>query len=332
MQRRIGTVTLVVVGVALIVGTLAFQMFSRAPAFERMTNDFQKNVTPANVAALRADVAKLQAGGTELQTTGVTTLASLLKMTPQQFAAFAQQNFPALAASLQQIPQTAAGFDKLLGVIASQDPNLRSAVAIPSKSVSTTVVPWLLLGVGVVVAGLGIVAARATSMVAVAIGALLIIGVFAFSLPSKTSDADALNKAMKPYFTQQQIAASQQSLAGLNSLAGELTGKVLTAIATAQHVQPSQLIGTFSSQFPALTAAIVSLPDATDRANTILATFQRNLGNYNKVEPFHFLAATWVVVAAGLLVMIGGGVQLLVSGETAAAERGQRRFRRAAAA
>ena len=58
------------VGVALIAGTFAFQMFSRAPAFERMTNDFQKNVTPATVAALRADVAKLQAAGTELQTTG----------------------------------------------------------------------------------------------------------------------------------------------------------------------------------------------------------------------------------------------------------------------
>ena len=78
MQRRIGTVTLVAVGVALIAGTLAFQMFSRAPAFERMTSDFAKNVTPATVAALRADVAKLQAAGTELQSTGIPALARLL--------------------------------------------------------------------------------------------------------------------------------------------------------------------------------------------------------------------------------------------------------------
>ena len=137
MQRRIGTVTLVAVGVALIAGTLAFQMFSRAPAFERMTNDFAKNVTPATVAALRADVAKLQAAGTELQSTGIPALARLLKMTPAQFAAFAQQQFPTLAASVQQIPQTAAGFDKLLGTIAAQDAHLHSAVAIPANSIST---------------------------------------------------------------------------------------------------------------------------------------------------------------------------------------------------
>jgi hypothetical protein len=231
-----------------------------------------------------------------------------------------------------QIPQTAANFDKLLGVIAAQDAHLQSAVAIPAKNISTTVVPWLLLGAGVVIVGLGIARARISSMVAVALGALMIIGVFAFSLPSKTSAADALNKAMKPYFTQQQITASQQSLAGLNSLAGELTGKVLGAIATAQHLPPTQLIGTFSSQFPALTGAIVSLPDATERANTILATFQRNLADYNRVAPFHFLAASWVILAAGLLVMVGGALPLLVSDETASADRGQRWFRRAAAA
>lgn len=332
MQRRIGTVTLVVVGIALIGGTLAFQMFSRAPAFERMTNDFQKNVTPATVAALRADVAKLQAAGTELQSTGIPALAQLLHLTPAQFATLAQQQFPTLATSVQQIPQTAASFDKLLATIAAQDAHLSSAIAIPSKSISTTVLPWLILGSGVVILGLGLARARTTSMVAVALGALMIIGVFAFSLPSKTSAADALNRAMKPYFTQAQIDASRQSIASLDTLSGELTGKVLNAISAAQHVPISQLIGPFASQFPALTSALTSLPDATEKANALSDTFQRNLTNFNKVAPFHFLAASWVIVAAGLLVMVGGAIPLLVSDETASAEHGQRRFRRAAAA
>ncbi len=330
MQRRIGAVTLVAVGVALIAGTLAFQMFSRAPAFERMTNDFQKNVTPATVAALRADVAKLQAAGIELQTTGIPALARLLHLTPAQFATIAQQQFPTLASSVQQIPQTAASFEKLLATIAAQDAHLRSAVAIPAKSISTTVVPWLLLGAGVVIIGLGVARARIVSMVAVTLGALMIIGVFAFRLPQKTSDADALNKAMKPYFTQQQIDSTRQALTSLNALSGELTGKVLNAIAAAQHVPTSQLIGPFSSQFPALTSALISLPDATDRANVLTATFERNLSNFNKVEPFHFLAATWVVAAAGLLVMVGGALPILASDEAATSERGQRWFRKAA--
>jgi len=332
MPRRVGSITLVAVGIALVAGTLGFQMFSRAPAFEKMTNDFQKNVTPATVAALQTDVADLKAAGTELQTTGIPALAGLLHMTPEQFATVAQQRFPAVVAAVQQIPQTAASFEKLLGVIAAQDPHLRSAAAIPAKSISTTVVPWLILGSGVVFVGLGLARARMTSAVAVGLGALMIIGVFAFSLPSKTSDADALNRAMKPFFTQQQIDASRAALASLDTTSGELTGPVLNAIAAAQHVPASQLIGPFASQFPALTKALIALPDATEKVNGLTATFERNLGNYNKVAPFHFLAATWVVVAAGLLVMAGGAIPLLISDETESEEHGQRWFRRVKAA
>ena len=102
--------------------------------------------------------------------------------------------------------------------------------------------------------------------------------------------------------------------------------------AAAQHVPASQLIGTFTSQFPALAKAVIALPDATDKVNGLTATFERNISNYNKVAPFHFLAATWVVVAAGLLVMVGGAIPLLVSDETASAEQGQRWFRRVRAA
>ena len=75
MERRTGAITLVVVGVVLIAGTFALQMFSRAPAFERMTNDFATNVTPATVSALRTEVGDLRAAGTELQTTGLPALA-----------------------------------------------------------------------------------------------------------------------------------------------------------------------------------------------------------------------------------------------------------------
>jgi hypothetical protein len=204
-------------------------------------------------------------------------------------------------------------------------------VAIPTKGISTTVVPWVILGSGLVVLALGLKAGvRWTSMIAVALGALMIIGVFAFSLPSKTADSDALNKAMKPFFTQQQIDASRAAMTSLNATSQELINKVLPAIAATQNVPASQLTTQFAGQFPALTRALISLPDATDKVTALTAVFQRNLANFQRVEPFHFEAATWTVVAAGLLVMLGGALPLLVSDEAATSERGQRWFRRAA--
>jgi len=330
MERRTGAITLVVVGVVLIAGTLALQMFSRAPAFERMTSDFAKNVTPATVGTLRTEVADLRAAGTELQTTGLPALAALLKMTPQQFAAFAQQNFPALTSGTQQIPQLADAFERQLAVMAAQDSNLHSAAAIPTIGLSTAVLPWLIVGSGIVAIALGLLSrARIASLGAVTLGALMIVGVFAFSIPSKAADADALNKAMKPFFTQGQIDASRQGVAGLNATAQELVNKVLPAVAAAQKVPAAQLTSQFASQFPALTRAVIAIPDATDKFNTLSTTFQRNLANFNKVEPFHFAATTWALVAAGLLVMIGGAIPLLATQEVAA-ERGIRWFRRAA--
>jgi hypothetical protein len=296
-----------------------------------MTTDFSRNVTPATIAALQTNVADLSAGGTELATKGLPQLAALLKLTPEQFATLAQQQFPALTAAVTQIPQTTAGFDKLLGVIASQDAHLRSAAAIPTKGISTTVVPWVILGTGIIALALGLKAGvRWTSLVAVALGAVMIIGVFAFSLPSKTSDSDALNKAIKPFFTQQQIDASRAAMTGLNTTSQELINKVLPAIAAAQHVPASTLTTQFAGQFPALTRALISLPDATDKVTALTAVFERNLSNFHKVEPFHFAVATWTVVALGLLVMLGGALPLLVSDEAATSERSQRWFHRAA--
>jgi hypothetical protein len=158
----------------------------------------------------------------------------------------------------------------------------------------------------------------------------MIIGVIAFSVPSKAADADALNKAMKPFFTQQQIDASRQAVTSLNATSQELIGKVLPAVAAVQHVPVTQLTTQFAGQFPALTRALIGLPDATDKLNSLAAVFQRNLANFNKVEPFHFGATTWTVVAAGLLVMVGGALPLLQTDESVASERGQRWFHRAA--
>jgi hypothetical protein len=306
-------------------------MFSRAPAFETMTTDFSRNVTPATVATLRADVADLKAAGTELQTTGLTTLAHLLKMTPEQFNTAVQQQFPALASGVQTLPATADNFERLLATIASQDAHLKSAVAIPSKSMSTTWIPWLILGAGIVAVGAGLtMSMRWSAWLAIALGALMIAGIFAFSLPSKTRDSDALNQAIRPYFTQAQITQARTAMNGINATAQELINKVLPAVATAQHLPPSQLTGTFASQFPTLTRAIIALPDATDKFNALTNTFERNLSNFKKVEPFHFQAATWSLAVVGLLILLTGAIPLVWLDEASAAERAARRMHKAA--
>jgi len=331
MQRRIASVTLVVVGTAMIAGVFALQMFSRAPAFESMTTDFQRSVTPATVATLRTDVAALRAAGTELQTTGLPALAQQLGIPQDQFATIAEQQFPGLVSGAQQLPTIADNFDKLLGTIAAQDQNLRSAAALPTKGYKAQTMPVIILGVGIIAILIGLrVGSRGLQWGAVALGAVVIAGIFAVSLPSKASDADALNKAMKPYFTQQQIDQSRTAMQTVFSTALTLQNKVLPAVAAKTGVPATTLQTQFASQFPNLTRAIVTLPDANDKFTALAATFQRNLGNYKTVSSFHFATTTWTFAIGGLLILLAGAVPLVWLDGEALAARENRKLHRAA--
>jgi hypothetical protein len=331
MQRRIAGVTLVVVGIAMIAGVFALQMFSRAPAFEKMTTDFQQSVTPATVATLRTDVAALRAAGTELQTTGLPALAEQLGIPQDRFATVAEQQFPGLISGAQQLPGIADGFDNLLGTIAAQNKNLQSAAALPTKGFKSQTMPVLILGVGILAILLGLrIGVRSLQWGAVALGAVIIVGVFAVSLPSKSVDADALNKAMKPYFTQQQINTARANMQTVFSTALTLQNKVLPAVAAKTGVPATTLQTRFASQFPNLTRAIVALPDANDKFTALTATFQRNLANYRTVAPFRFAATTWMFATAGLLILLAGAVPLVWLDEEALAAREGRKLHRAA--
>jgi hypothetical protein len=273
----------------------------------------------------------LRAAGTELQTKGLPTLASQLGLTQAQFATVAEQQFPGLVSGAQALPSIADGFDRLLGTIAAQDKNLQSAAAIPTKGFKAQTMPVLILGVGILSILLGLrIGIRSLQWTAIVLGAVIVAGVFIVSLPSKSADADALNKAMKRFFTQQQITTAQQSMLSVFNTALQLQNNVLPAVAAAQHVPPTTLQTQFASQFPALTRAIVALPAANDRFTDLTATFQRNLANYNKVEPFRFAATTWMFAAAGLLILLAGAVPLVWLDEEAIAAREGRKLHKAA--
>src|SRR5207302_8792698 len=95
-------------------------------------------------------------------------------------------------------------FGGVVGTLAAEQGRFASADAIPTTSLPATTVPWGLLVAGIVLLGLGIVVAirpgRVLALVAVALGALLVVVPLSLSLPHKASAADTMNAHLKPVY------------------------------------------------------------------------------------------------------------------------------------
>lgn len=143
-MRRLILIVLLLIGVGLIVAPLSMSMFSRSSDGQKMVNDFQPIMQPANVetTAMYYDdvftplrnvvplltqqnmdrfngylqgIKGMESDATKL----VPVLATALHMAPAQVQQFIGQQFPAMAKMLQGLPQMSQDFGDLLGVMSA---------------------------------------------------------------------------------------------------------------------------------------------------------------------------------------------------------------------
>lgn len=134
---------ILVVGIVLIVAPLALSMPSRAPAGQRLMDDFNPLMQPANVQKTadyyykvfvplgnvvpllsKENVAKFQGyinGFAGVQTDAaklVPALAAAMHMTPTQVQQYMAKNLPAMSAMLASLPTMQADFKGFIGAMA----------------------------------------------------------------------------------------------------------------------------------------------------------------------------------------------------------------------
>ena len=130
------------IGVALIIAPFALSMQTRAPAGQRMMDDFNPLMQPANVQTTadyyydvfvplgnivplmsKANVAKFQAyvdgfGGMQADAAKlVPALAAAMNMTPAQVQRYMAENLPAMSALLANLPAMRSDFEGFIGAM-----------------------------------------------------------------------------------------------------------------------------------------------------------------------------------------------------------------------
>lgn len=312
--RRTVAVVLAVLGAVLLGVTFANNLFKVGPSFEDLMGGFRPHLTSTAIATAHTDVRGLGAAGTEMQTVMLPALAQQLGMTPTELSAYLATTYPSVDAGIKALPQISTTFDGLVTTLDDQRPLFRSADAIPTQDLSASTVPWSLAGAGVLLLMAGAAVwyrPRRAAALAVVLGVLMVVVPLVLTLPQKAADADDLNANLKPVYTQALVTQAQGALTTVSAMATELQTSMLPDLATQLKLTPAQLQQMLGQSFPATAAALADLPTAMPRFQSLVGTFDDNLGNYDTLKPVSFAPIIWTLMAAGLLTVLAAGAVLV---------------------
>lgn len=310
LPRKIAGGLVMLVGIVFIVVTATNNLFSVGPAFEEMITDFRPLLAEESLNAARADIAVLAAAGQEFQTAVAPGMAEALGMSPEDFAGMVQTQYPAVAQGMQALPEITTTFSGLVDTLDSQRALFESADAIPTNDLPATTVPWIITISGLLAIVVGILLfmpGRTWGIVALVLGAVLLISTFALNLPQKAADADQLNENLTPIYTQELIDGATASLAVVGAMGEEMQTKMLPDLAAQLGMSPDELNQFLGANFPATAAAMQSMPESLPRFEAFVGVFAENLDNYETIQPVAFTPIIWMMVIGGVLILLAGG-------------------------
>jgi hypothetical protein len=314
--RRGAGVVVAIVGVVFLISTFANNLFEVGPAFEEMIDDFRPLLAEESIATANEDLAMLAAAGEEFSTRIAPEMAVALGMSPEEFGGMVQTNFPEVANGMAALPQITTTFAGLIDTLDSQRELFQSADEIPTKDLPATTVPWFIVLAGVLAIVVGLVMffvpGRIGSILAVVLGALLIIVPLILNLPQKASDADELNDNLRPIYTQELVTGAEQALGTVAAMGTQMQAEMLPALAQQMGMSPDELNQFLGANYPATATALQALPNSLERFTVFVGTFADNLDNYNTLKEVKFVPIIWTIIIGGVVVVLAGGVGLVI--------------------
>ena len=316
LTGKVAAVLVMLVGAGLVATTLISNLFAVGPAFENLITDFRPALTQSSIDTAHKDIAGLSAVQEEFTTKLAPALSQQLKMTPDQFNGFVSTNFPKVAAGMSALPTAVPTFNGLINTLDKQRPLFASADAIPTTSLPATTVPWGLLGAGILIFLIGLAMLRSPKVggaVAIVVGLVLLVLPLVLSLPGKASDADQLNANLKPIYNQALVNNATGALGTIDAMGAEMQSTMLPALGTQLKMSTEQLQTFLGSNFPATAQALQTMPASMARFNGLVKVFDNNLANYNTLKPVGMERLILIMMGAGGLVAVLGGVTVVAS-------------------
>lgn len=328
--RKTSLQLVLVIGIVLIAFPFVTNLFSKTNGAEDLTDTFRPVFSDAQVKTASDYIAAVDAMANQLQNKTLPALPPALGMSQDEFNKFLTTNYPDVANGVAQLPTILPRFDALVAGVGSEQSDFEKADAIPTSWLPITVVPWVVLLVGViltVVAGLGLAANAKGSLrqggvalvASALVGVVLAFVAIGFNIAAKGRAVDHLTDSLRPFFTTAGAAQTSADMTTVEKMANQLTAKTLPDLAKALKMSDADFHAFLAKNFPKVAAGVDALPTVLPYFRADIDAISANIDNYNKTDaiPWKFLPTAsvfWWLLGPGLALILIPGIAFL-SGE-----------------
>jgi hypothetical protein len=323
MNRRMALTVIVVTGLVVIVGTLAFNMTGKTAGVDRLTASLKPDFKPATSQQVAKDAATVAAMSTQLRVQAIPALAGKLHLTVPQFEVVLAKEYPQVAIGIEKLPADLAWFGPVVKGLQTQAGNFSKADSIPLSGIPARTVPWLLiipslLAVALAALGLaGRVPARRSLAVAGVCGAVMIVGALACDVPGKATAVDDLHQAFNPYFTTAGVAHSRASIDRISAMVTQFKTQALPGLAKDFKAPTTAFAAELATDFPAVGTGLAQSSRIVTEFTGLVDQTAANQNNFKLATSIPFGQSTpttdltWVFIIPGLLLLLPLCVTLL---------------------
>lgn len=323
MARRVALILALVCGIFWVAGTLVLSYPDKFRGGERMTDAWRPVFTDDGLAQARTDIDAFSGFANQFSAETVPALATQLGMTAAQFGEFVQANFPDTAAGLGSLDEIVPYFDGVVGGLEANQDEFRLADAIPTKNLPATTVPWIFIGLGVIVIGVAAagLARPARAPIALAgagaLGLVAILGSLVLSVPNKAQAVEDTTDDFRTTFSTQGVALARQHMDTVTAFAADVTDGAVPAIATALETTPGALVTGLSTQFPQVGAVLADLPGMLARFDGLVTTLEATSDDFKLLDSVPTKGSQTTLLEAqfavpGALLVLAGALGLMV--------------------
>ncbi|MEA2397536.1 MAG: hypothetical protein QOK25_1092 [Thermoleophilaceae bacterium] len=319
---RVAGLAAIVAGIAIAVSPFAFSLVGNADGGERITNRFRFTLSNQGLAQLKSSYTTAVGMGNQFFTQMLPDVQRAARQSPSTFEADLRKRYPAIADAEKNVPPVVAIVNPQVPGLLGLHDDFKKVDSLPFLGLPISSIPWLLLGLGVGVAALGLAVFARPGRAGAALVAIAGLGLVAVPLiasaPSKADAAVRVERAGRFVFSPKIGPAALATTERIDALVHEVETSFIPQTAAQSHETAAQFTAKVAQRYPAVARGLTAWPSikpgALHRARDQVAS-QRDFAN---LEGIHLRALPWAVIGPGILMLLFGTVALVQGRKTSA--------------
>lgn len=307
---RLAAIIAVVAGIAIAIVPFAFSLAGNANGGERITDRFRFTFTDEGLHQLTSGYKTAVGMGGQFFGQTLPDLRRGLHQSPAAFQADLRAHYPAIVRAQKEVPPVVAIVTPKVPALLASQSDFHKVDSLPFLGLPISSIPWLLLAIGVIVAGLGVVVlARPSRMGAVLIavaGLALIVVPLAVNAFDKADSAAKLDKVGSFVFAPKITAAAQATTNNIDALVTEVEHKFIPRTAGRLHVSQPRFKTQLAAKYPAVKRGLAAWPVIGPRAIKQSHDQVASVHDFANLHGLHFKALPWTVIGPGIVLLILG--------------------------